>query len=104
MHAECDSTQIAVVRLRPRIYGACTATLKEMAEAGLGVVALPAYICRQEVLCGRLVRVLPEWTALESTITALMPHRGLTAGARAFIDHIAAAFPSAVSLPICSEV
>lgn len=96
MRSEGDKTQLAVVHLRPRIFGACTATLKEIAVAGLGVVALPAYICRQEVLCDRLRRVLPDWIALESTITALMPHRGLTAGARAFIDHIAAAFPSAV--------
>ncbi|WP_233838834.1 LysR family transcriptional regulator [Paraburkholderia sp. ZP32-5] len=103
MHSERDKTQFAVVRLRPRIYGACTATLKEAAEAGLGIVALPAYICRQEVLCGRLRRVLPDWIALESTVTALMPHRGLTAGARAFIDHIATAFPSAVRFCVSSE-
>jgi DNA-binding transcriptional LysR family regulator len=51
----------------------------------MGAVALPAYVCREEVMAGRLRRVLPHWIAAESTISALMPsRRGMSAAARAF--------------------
>jgi len=97
--AEQDRTAIVEVPLRPCISGICMATVKRTAEAGHGIVALPAYICRDEVRSGRLVRILPDWVCGESRVTALMPHRrGMTAAARAFIDHIAAAFPVAMSL------
>lgn len=96
MHRENDNSQITEIHLQPRMLGACMVTLKRAAEAGMGIVALPAYIGREEVRSGRLQRVLPDWSAGESEITALMPHRGITAATRAFVDHIAAAFPSAV--------
>ncbi|MDY0746600.1 LysR substrate-binding domain-containing protein [Paucibacter sp. R3-3] len=94
---ETDSANTVQVSLRPRITGSCMVTLKRAAEAGTGIVALPAYVCRDEVAAGRLRRVLPEWIAADATITALMPtRRGMSAATRAFIDHIAEAFPHAV--------
>jgi len=97
--AEQDRTAIVEVPLRPCISGICMATVKRTAEAGHGIVALPAYICREEVQSGRLVRVLPDWICGQGKVTALMPHRrGMTAAARAFIDHIAAAFPAAMAV------
>jgi DNA-binding transcriptional LysR family regulator len=50
-------------------------TLKENAADGLGIVALPAYVCREDVERGRLVRVLPDWTAGEAQLSLLMPSR-----------------------------
>lgn len=97
MIAEADRSRVADISLRPHILGNCMQTLKQAAEEGVGIVALPAYICRAEVASGRLARVLPDWRAGESRITALMPHRrGMTAATRAFIDHIAAEFPHAL--------
>jgi DNA-binding transcriptional LysR family regulator len=94
-----DSSQVSMIQVQPRMFAGCVVTLKQAAEAGTGIVALPAYICRDEVRSGRLQRVLPDWIAADSKISALMPHRrGITAAARAFIDHIAAAFPAAVRL------
>ena len=73
--------------------------LKEAAITGLGIVALPGYVCRQEVRSGVLRRVLPTWLADNSTITALIPYRqGLLPSVRAFIDHLAAEFPKAVRI------
>lgn len=95
---ERDRTAVAEVPLQPSISGVCMTTVKQAAEAGRGIVALPAYVCREEVQSGRLVRVLPDWICGESRVTALMPHRRGTAAARAFIDHIAAAFPAAMSV------
>jgi DNA-binding transcriptional LysR family regulator len=97
--AENDRAAVVEVNLHPSISGVCMATLKRAAESCLGIVALPVYTCREETQSGRLVRVLPEWLAAESQVTALMPHRrGMTAATRAFIDHIAASFPAAMSV------
>jgi len=61
------------------------------------VVALPSYVCRDAVRSGALRRVLPEWLAGDSTITALIPYRqGLLPSVRAFLDHLATEFPKAV--------
>jgi DNA-binding transcriptional LysR family regulator len=96
--AEHDRAAIVEVPLHPCISGGCVATVKGAAEAGHGVVALPAYVCREEIQTGRLVRILPGWVCGESRVTAIMPHRrGMTAAARAFIDHVAAALPKAMS-------
>lgn len=83
--------------VRPRIHSACMSTLKRAALEGLGIVALPAHMCRDEAASGQLSRVLPDWVAADSVITALMPsRRGMSAASRAFLDHIVEAFPAAV--------
>ena len=50
-------------------------TLKQAAAAGLGVVALPAYVCAEDVSTGRLSRVLPDWVAGLPEISLLMHQR-----------------------------
>lgn len=50
-------------------------TLKQAAAAGLGVVALPAYVCAEDVAAGRLSRLLPDWTAGLPEISLLMHER-----------------------------
>ncbi len=50
-------------------------TLKLAATAGLGVAALPAYVCAEDVTAGRLCRLLPEWTAGLPEISLLMHER-----------------------------
>ncbi len=91
--------ETAEIALHPRLLASCVVTLKRAVEAQIGIAALPAYICRDEVKVGRLQRILPDWVAADSTISALMPsRRGMTAATRAFIDHIAEAFPRAVRI------
>ncbi|WP_425062692.1 LysR substrate-binding domain-containing protein [Pyruvatibacter mobilis] len=50
-------------------------TLKQCAADGQGIVALPAYVCREEVARGKLVRVLPDWTAGDAQLSLLTPSR-----------------------------
>lgn len=50
-------------------------TLKQAAAAGLGVVALPAYVCAEDVASGRLSGLLPDWTAGLAEISLLMHAR-----------------------------
>jgi DNA-binding transcriptional LysR family regulator len=86
-----------IMPLTPRLLSDDMTALKQAAIAGLGVVALPGYVCRDDVRSGALRRVLPTWLADDSTITALIPYRqGLLPSVRVFIDHLAAEFPKAV--------
>jgi DNA-binding transcriptional LysR family regulator len=88
-----------VMPLTPRLLSDDMTALKQGAIAGLGVVALPGYVCREDVRSGALRRVLPTWLADDSTITALIPYRqGLLPSVRVFIDHLAAEFPKAVMI------
>ena len=88
-----------IMPLAPRLLSDDMIGLKQAAIAGLGVVALPGYVCRDEVRSGALRRVLPTWLACDSTITALIPYRqGLLPSVRVFIDHLAAEFPKAVRM------
>ena len=88
-----------LIRLKPRLLSDDMIGLKQAAITGLGIVALPGYVGRQEVRSGALRRLLPTWLADNSTITALVPYRqGLLPSVRAFVDHLAAEFPKAVQL------
>ena len=88
-----------VIRLTPRLSSDDMIGLKQAAIAGMGIVALPGYVAREDVRSGALRRVLPAWLAGDSTITALIPYRqGLLPSVRVFIDHLAAGFPKAVFL------
>jgi DNA-binding transcriptional LysR family regulator len=86
-----------VVPLTPRLLIDDMLSLKQAAIGGIGVVALPGYVCRDELRSGVLRQVLPGWIAGDSTLTALLPCRqGLLPSVRAFIEHLAAELPKAV--------
>jgi DNA-binding transcriptional LysR family regulator len=86
-----------VLPLAPRLLGDDMIGLKQAAIKGLGIVALPGYVCRDEVRSGALRRVLPNWLAGDSTITALVPYRqGLLPSVRVFLNHLATEFPKVV--------
>lgn len=86
-----------VMSLTPRLLCDDMIALKQAAIAGLGVVALPGYVCREDVRLGALRQVLPAWLAGDSTITALIPYRrGLLPSVRVFIDHLSAELPKRV--------
>jgi len=94
-----ESGASAVIPADPRFVSNDMVVLKQSACAGLGVVALPGYVCRAEMATGELKRILPGWTAADSFITALMPYRQrLLPAVRAFIDHVAQEFPKAIAL------
>lgn len=86
-----------VVPLTPRLLIDDMLSLKQAAIGGLGLVALPGYVCRDDLKSGVLRQVLPDWIADDSTLTALIPYRqGLLPSVRAFIDHLAAELPKSV--------
>jgi DNA-binding transcriptional LysR family regulator len=64
-------------------------TLKQAAIAGMGVVALPAYTCRDELYSGVLIKILPEWTVGNAQLTLLFPSRqGVPAQVQALRDYL----------------
>ncbi|HEY1934068.1 MAG TPA: LysR substrate-binding domain-containing protein [Acetobacteraceae bacterium] len=86
-----------VLPLAPRLLCDDMIALKQAAIAGLGVVALPGYVCCDDVRAGLLHRVLPAWYAGDSTLMALIPYRrGLLPSVRVFVDHLAAELPKMV--------
>jgi DNA-binding transcriptional LysR family regulator len=90
--------QAAEVPFSARLQSDDAETLKRAAIAGLGILALPRYVCRADVADGTLCRVLPAWTAGEAAITLLMPsRRSLLPSVRAFADFLIAEFPAAVA-------
>lgn len=61
--------------------------IREAALAGLGVAALPEYICREPLSSGQLIHICPEWAPPPMEFFALYPsRRGLTAAGRRFIE------------------
>ena len=60
---------------QPRLCSDDMVTLKQAASAGLGIVGLPLYTCREELRSKRLIRVLPDWTAGSPQVSLLMPSR-----------------------------
>ena len=85
------------VPLTPRVVSNDLSTLKQAAVNGMGIAALPAYVCKSELRSRQLTRVLPGWLAGESTFTALTPHRhGLLPAVRIFVDYLARHLPASV--------
>lgn len=85
------------VPLEPRIAGNDLLMLQQAAIDGLGIAALPGYICRHDEQLGRLRRVLPDWLAGEANITAVLPFRhGLLPSVRTFIDYLVVEVPKIV--------
>ena len=74
-------------------------TLKQAAMAGLGIVGLPLYTCRDELRARRLVRVLPDWTAGNADISLLMPSRqGVPPTVSRFANFLRDEFPAIVAI------
>ncbi|MDB5783488.1 LysR substrate-binding domain-containing protein [Caballeronia mineralivorans] len=87
-----------VVPLKPRLAGNDMVTLKQAAQDGLGIVALPGYVCNEDVRSGSLQRILPDWLAGEASITAVIPFRhGMLPSVRAFLDFLIERVPKVVS-------
>ena len=87
-----------VVAFEPRLSGNDLVMLKQAAEDGIGIVALPAYVCRAEERAGKLLRILPDWSAGEANITAVIPFRhGLLPSVRVFVDYLVAEVPKLVT-------
>lgn len=98
-HLRAQETRTeAVLAATPRLISNDMSTLKRAATEGMGIVALPAYVCKKELQSGELTRVLPGWVAGQSTFTALLPHRRGLPAVKLFVDYLARHLPKYVAL------
>ena len=93
-HLANRSGQTASVPCQVRLASDDMTTLKRASALGLGITALPSYVCRPEVEAGSLVRILPHWTAGRPQISLLMPsRRGLLPAVEAFLAFLKRELP-----------
>lgn len=78
----------------PRLVADDFIVLREAALAGVGLVAMPEYLCQNALMTGALVRVLPDWTFSTSNLHIVFPsRRGLNPSVRCLIDYLAKRMP-----------
>ena len=80
----------AVVAHRPRMLADDLLALKQAAEDGIGIAALPLRVCESEIANGTLKHVLPDWHFSENEIQAVFAsRRGMPPAMRALLDFLA---------------
>ena len=80
---------------RPRYVADDLLTLKIAVLGAIGISVLPDYMCRDELLTGALVPVLPGWAPRPSIFHAVFPsRRGLVPAVRLFLDFLGEAIAS----------
>ena len=77
------------VPFNPQLCSDDMGTLKSAAMEGLGIVSLPAYLCRGEIANGSLVRVLPNWISDKAQLSLMTPSRkGQSPSVRKFSEFL----------------
>ncbi len=90
--------QTASIPCQMRLASDDMSTLINAAALSLGLVALPAYVCRSQVDAGTLVRVLPGWTAGHPQISLLMPSRkGMLPALEALLSFLKQELPTVLA-------
>lgn len=87
-----ESASRGRVRLRPKVVADDGFFAREAVRLGMGVGLLPSFLAQQDVLAGRLVRVLPRWTTLTGGVYLVLPSvTHLPKKTAALRDHVVAA-------------
>jgi DNA-binding transcriptional LysR family regulator len=94
----------------PRLVAQDLAALHGAVAAGLGIGALPEFMCRQGLAMKRLVRLLPDWEVADQVeLTAVSPvDRAADPAVRSFVDylsaHVVPALAGAPEAPLVAPV
>jgi DNA-binding transcriptional LysR family regulator len=89
-------TEEALISIKPALTSSSLMLCLEAAKAGAGVTRVPAFIAREALQTGQLVRLLLDWTAGTAPIRLIYPSRRLlSARLRAFIQVATEAFATA---------
>lgn len=79
----------AVVEFRARLMCNDLMLLRQSVLSGLGIAALPVFICKRDLAEGRMVEVLPGWRPAPRSFFAIFPHaQAMPVRVRAFIDFL----------------
>jgi len=76
----------------PRLVAQDLTALHGAVAAGLGIGALPEFMCRQGLAMKRLIRLLPDWEVADQVeLTAVSPvDRAADPAVRSFVDYLGA--------------
>jgi DNA-binding transcriptional LysR family regulator len=91
----------------PRLVAQDLAALHAAVAAGLGIGALPEFMCRNGLAMKRLVRLLPDWEVADPVeLTAVSPaDRAAQPAVRSFVEFLAANIvPALAGAPEAPEV
>ncbi|GJM08378.1 MAG: LysR family transcriptional regulator [Lysobacteraceae bacterium] len=98
---EGPSGEKRVVEITPRLKSDDMSTLKHAAASRAGIVALPAYTCREELKRGQLRRVLSKWHAGTAQLSLVSPTRkGQPQAVVALQTFLLAEFADIVATPV----
>ncbi|TPG15808.1 LysR family transcriptional regulator [Sphingomonas koreensis] len=87
-HLRCGAMQVTV-ECRPRLICNDITLLRQSVLSGLGVAALPAFACKQDLAAGRMIEVLPGWRPPRRSFFAIFPHQQvMPVRMRALIDFL----------------
>lgn len=90
-----------LVEFRPRLVCNDLMLLRQSVVSGLGIAALPAFICKRDLAEGRIVEVLPGWRPPGTSFFAVFPHQhAMPVRVRAFIDFLVERLRSTLSWEI----
>ncbi|RFA30595.1 LysR family transcriptional regulator [Alkalilimnicola ehrlichii] len=79
---------------QPRLTTDDMWVLRDAAAEGVGITALPGFVCHEYLAGKRLANVLPDWSLPTGQLHAVYPYRrGLVPAVRHFIDFLAARLP-----------
>jgi DNA-binding transcriptional LysR family regulator len=90
----------------PRLVAQDLAALHAAVAAGLGIGALPEFMCRNGLAMKRLVRLLPDWSVADQLeLTAVSPaSRAVDPAVRSFVEFLSANIvPALAGAPESSE-
>lgn len=89
---------VRLLQHAPRYVADDLLTLKFAALGGVGICALPDYMCRDELRAGLLEEVLPGWAPQPGIFHAVFPsRRGLLPAVRKFLDFLAESAPAGLA-------
>jgi DNA-binding transcriptional LysR family regulator len=79
------------VLVEPRVSVNDALTIHRLVLNGAGIGVISCYLCAPDLEAGRLVQLLPEWTAAPVVVNLVFPsRRELTSAVRAFVDYLKA--------------
>lgn len=83
-----DGEEVAV-EFKPRLVCNDLMLLRQAVLSGLGIAALPSFICKHDLASGRILEVLPGWNAESTRFSAVFPnHRAIPPHVRTLIDFL----------------
>ena len=93
-----ESGDAKAVAIEPVLATGSLDILIASACQGIGIALAPAANCKEALVSGALVQVLPDWTAVDGILHLVFAsRRGMLPGVRAVIDFVAAALKSSAA-------